>query len=110
MAFKIGSQPKELRIVLDYPYLEGDEVPVHYFPRISHEQLRSIRKKIFGTNGENRALAEDEGTFEFWSEHVLDKTRESYEGLSEENWKRELWEDEEGRKHIVNAVQGYFNA
>jgi len=96
--------PKEIVVPLDFPYL-GKDYPKHYFPVLNHENMRQAYSDLYD---ENNKLREGEPIFNWWKVWVKDKTRKEYVGLGED-WKHELWNDPEGRKHIVAAVQDFVN-
>lgn len=101
--FNLSSAPTEIAIQLNYPYLKG-EGPRHYYPRIRHTQAREITSFVNAKGDGN-----DELLFRWWSDVILEKTRDEYEGLGMD-WKRELWDHPEGRWHIIHSVQAYFRA
>jgi len=101
MPCNLKSIPTEIPIRLDYLFLPEDERPVHYFPRITYMQAREMLKTLT-KDGE---MTGDERTFKWWSSLVLDKTKDSYEGLGKD-WKQELWDDPEGQWHIIHAMRG----
>jgi hypothetical protein len=109
MAFNLKNKPTEIKITLSYPYLKEEEWPVHYFPRLSFAQVREGREELFGEEGTSRELGADKTVFRWWARFVKDETKDRYEGLSDD-WKEQLWNDDEGQWHIIHAVQFYFVA
>ena len=100
MPFKLSDAPKDFEVTLNYPYLE--EPIIHYYRRLSKEESRDL--DAFGKKGEEREKA----TFRLFSKAILPKTKAEYDGLGE-NWKQELWDDEEGRKHIMHSTHMYLS-
>jgi hypothetical protein len=94
-------------VILGYPYLRKEDYPKHAFPRLSFAEAREGREELFGSEGKERDREGDEAAFQWWSKYVLDSTKDSYEGLSDD-WKNELWNHKEGKWHIIHAFEQYF--